>query len=181
MQKSIDDVVREEPPAQVGGDAAQAQSGRPRRVTRSRASDRGGKIARSATGRGAFERFRRRAPQGGSERREPVSAFASKLGNERSRRGSDRSMEAASGRGVRTLFTSVRRKRPRPNRFAFPMSERSGNAQARRQERQRLARFKDERTNAIFEIVRGIKNRLTRGRKRRRGVTGRVAEACGAS
>jgi len=80
----------------------------------------------------------------------------------------DSSMEVASGRGNRPLFTSGRRKRPGPHRFAFPISERSGRAPARRQKRQRLARFKDERTNAIVEIVRGIKNRLARGRKRRR-------------
>lgn len=45
-------------------------------MIRGRASGRGGKIARSATGRGAFGRSRRWAPQGGSERRKPVSAFA---------------------------------------------------------------------------------------------------------
>jgi len=77
----------------------------------------------------------------------------------------DSSMEVASGRGNRPLFTSGRRKRPGPHRFAFPISERSGRAPARRQKRQRLARFKDERTNAIVEIVRGIKHRLCSRKK----------------
>jgi hypothetical protein len=48
LQKSIEDVVRERIPAQVGRQIAQTQSGRPRRVKRRRMSDRGGKIARLA-------------------------------------------------------------------------------------------------------------------------------------
>jgi len=45
---------------------------------------------------------------GDSERREPVSANTPKLGNERSSVCSERSMEAAFGRGIRSLFTSDR-------------------------------------------------------------------------
>jgi len=150
-------------------------------VKRRRVSDRGGKIARSARAEGAFEQPRRRAPQGDSERREPVSAPHTKLGNERSRRAQIDRWKPLSGRGIRSLFTGERWRRPWPNLSAVSISERSETAWARRQKRQRLARFKDERTNAIFEIVRGIKNRLTRGRKRRRVEAGRVTEACGAS
>jgi len=51
---------------------------------------------------------RRTRTVGDSERREPVSANTPKLGNERSSVCSERSMEAASGRGIRSLFTSER-------------------------------------------------------------------------
>jgi len=70
-----------------GGERGLAQSGRPRRANRRRASDRGGKIARSV--------------QAGESVRKDVVVSGT------------RSMKGASGRRSRSLFTRVRSKRSR--------------------------------------------------------------------
>jgi hypothetical protein len=181
LQKSIDDVVRARLPAK----RRETRRANPKRETapgettprvgsrwqnREIGTDR--RCFRAASATGSARRLREERTRLGTH---------TKFGNERSTRAQTDRWKPLSGRGIRSLFTSDRWKRPWPNPSAVPTSERSETAWARRQKRQRLARFKDERTNAIFEIVRGIKNRLTRGRKRRRVETGRVTEACGAS
>lgn len=133
----------------------QTQSGRPRRVKRRRMSDRGGKIARlawaevlasiSATGsaRKAFgdERGPYETPRGENPSRQTLRSSET---SDRVCAQRDRWKPLPGAEFVH--FSRVNGESVLGRTYPhFRRSERSGNAQGRRQKRQRLARFKDER------------------------------------